>query len=519
MDRPAITPVLPSAEWLDETAPIGSPVQVLPFAPAHPNTFRVALHVVVAIFSLFLIVFKVALEPFGVPTGSMATAILGDHREAECPRCGYRVVTGEPGPDAKPVRFETCKCPNCGATVDLAKARELPGDRLLVDKTAFDSRSPRRWEVSVFHCPADTSKPFVKRVVGLPGEWIQIIDGDVYANGELQRKTLAQVRETRIAVFDMNYAPPEGWGSRFREQPIGDPKLPRVPGQSDEKALAETVLKDNSIFVAATSGRPEGFGITYRHWNLDTKQENPIGDWLAYNGGPASRRDNFARKLPDAAFEPAHDFFLEFDLEVQSPGGMIALRLGDGADTVRAEIPLGDNQTLALTHDGGSASQRVAGFQLRANAIYRIEFAFVDRRASLAIDGVEAIAPLDLPPPASLRPRGGVTRPFQLGFRGCDVAIRNLKLDRDIHYSTVPKGPTSWQLSADEYFLLGDNTGNSHDSRAWVVGNVPSPGVPERSFIGKPFLIHQPLKLSRTTVNGKPREIQTLDWSRVRWLR
>ena len=34
----------------------------------------------------------------------------------------------------------------------------------------------------------------VKRVVGLPGETIEIRDGDIYADGRIQRKTLAQQR-------------------------------------------------------------------------------------------------------------------------------------------------------------------------------------------------------------------------------------------------------------------------------------------------------------------------------------
>ena len=41
-------------------------------------------------------------------------------------------------------------------------------DFILVDKTAYLPRLPRRWEVAVFHCPADLTKPYVKRVAGLP---------------------------------------------------------------------------------------------------------------------------------------------------------------------------------------------------------------------------------------------------------------------------------------------------------------------------------------------------------------
>jgi signal peptidase I len=61
--------------------------------------------------------------------------------------------------------------------------------------------------------------------------------------------------------------------------------------------------------------------------------------------------------------------------------------------------------------------------------------------------------------------------------------------------------------------MLGDNSGNSQDSREW-----PTPGVPEADFIGKPFLIHQPLRLGRVTVGGQERVFQAIDWSRLRWL-
>ena len=61
--------------------------------------------------------------------------------------------------------------------------------------------------------------------------------------------------------------------------------------------------------------------------------------------------------------------------------------------------------------------------------------------------------------------------------------------------------------------MLGDNSGNSQDSRKW-----PRPGVPEADFVGKPFLIHQPLRTARVTVGGRERVFQTVDWSRLRWL-
>ena len=58
-------------------------------------------------------------------------------------------------------------------------------DSLLVDKVSFCFRQPERYDVIVFEpAIANVSKYYVKRIVGLPGETIQIIDGVVYINGE-----------------------------------------------------------------------------------------------------------------------------------------------------------------------------------------------------------------------------------------------------------------------------------------------------------------------------------------------
>jgi signal peptidase I len=476
----------------------------------------------VVFFCLFLLLRTIAVEPFGVPTGSMSPTLFGNHREAECSRCGYRVVVGEPGPDARPVRFAACHCPNCGRLVDLSRASIVPGDRLMVDKTAFRLRRPRRWEVAVFNCPADDYKPYVKRVAGLPGEFVQVSGGDVYANGELARKTLAQLRETRVPFFDMNYPPePNGWGCRWLVEPlVSDPKLPATGPRQPAKPVDGTVLRDNTLFLNAAE-QPEGVGLTYRHWNFDRRAEEPVGDDLAYNGDSGQRRGGFARRRPAAEPDPVHDFVMVFDLRVLAGSGTFSCRLGDGADTVRADLQLdGDTVTVCLAHDAEERTGRVVGIPFGTGQTHRVEFAFADRRASVAVDGVEVVPALDLPADPPGRPRrGGVRRPAQLGARGVSVVVQNLRLERDIHYLPVGKAAAGWRLGPDEFFFLGDNAGNSHDSRAWRIDHRPAPGVPEAQLIGKPFLIHQPLRVAGVTVNGREYLFQTLDWSRLRLLR
>ena len=95
--------------------------------------------------------------------------------------------------------------------------------RVLVQKFLYDLRRPRRWEVSVFHFPGDPSQAYVKRVVGLPGESIQIDRGDIVVNGKIARKTLKEQRATRVLVFDNNFVPRDAdtrYGSDVPPRPV-----------------------------------------------------------------------------------------------------------------------------------------------------------------------------------------------------------------------------------------------------------------------------------------------------------
>ena len=57
-------------------------------------------------------------------------------------------------------------------------------DMCLVNRLAYDVGDPKRYDIVVFE-REDTKQTNVKRVIGLPGETVQIIDGYVYINGEL----------------------------------------------------------------------------------------------------------------------------------------------------------------------------------------------------------------------------------------------------------------------------------------------------------------------------------------------
>ena len=61
-------------------------------------------------------------------------------------------------------------------------------ERVFVNKIIYRVEPVRRGEIIVFHYPLDPSKSFIKRVIGLPGDWVSIRDGRVYINGKLLKE-------------------------------------------------------------------------------------------------------------------------------------------------------------------------------------------------------------------------------------------------------------------------------------------------------------------------------------------
>lgn len=60
----------------------------------------------------------------------------------------------------------------------------VEGDRIFVDKITYRFREPKRGDIVVFKYPLDRKKDFVKRLVGLSGETLEIREGQVFINGE-----------------------------------------------------------------------------------------------------------------------------------------------------------------------------------------------------------------------------------------------------------------------------------------------------------------------------------------------
>jgi signal peptidase I len=61
-------------------------------------------------------------------------------------------------------------------------------ERIFINKFVYRFEPIQRGDVIVFWYPLDTSKSYIKRVVGLPGEWVTVDEGRVLINGRLLKE-------------------------------------------------------------------------------------------------------------------------------------------------------------------------------------------------------------------------------------------------------------------------------------------------------------------------------------------
>lgn len=118
--------------------------------------------------------------PVIVAGSSMAPTLSGPHRDYRCDECREEFSVGLDQASPELVAL----CPRCGKLSVQAASHDIQGDRLIVDRTAFAFREPRRWEVVVFRSPVDAGALCVKRIVGLPGETVALIGSELRIDGQ-----------------------------------------------------------------------------------------------------------------------------------------------------------------------------------------------------------------------------------------------------------------------------------------------------------------------------------------------
>ncbi len=514
----------PSGPRARQPQPAGSVVRRDILALLTSKAVRETIESVVIAFALAFLFRTFEAEAFVIPTGSMAATLQGRHQEVTCPMCGYayRISASQEidqGTELKTRDVAVGTCPNCGYTTctNLALGRQLmqreefnvpfntnavargadskskSGDRILVNKFAYEFQEPERWDVFVFRYPGQSSRNYIKRLVGLPNETLKIHRGDIFTADydpragdepglplqyEIQRKPPHKIRAMMQIVHDNNYQAADliaaGWPPRWLVWPPD-----AAHGAGDW-----TASEDHRSFTTDGSA-PQETWIRYQHtvpsiqdwervihpdWFPDYDQADPrpqlITDGYPYNSsvGFPFRRNEWGQLvwLLGGGMSADHispfgmhwvgDLVVECQLQVHSSQGQAIVELVEGGHVFQLRIDLTSGlATVAVDGSGkafGDEGQPVdealpqASTLLGRPGTYRVAMANVDDQLVVWIDDAQLV--FDRPttyrplnngvPQWDAQQQRGDLAPVGIGSLGASLRVDNLRVLRDIYY-------------------------------------------------------------------------------------
>lgn len=547
---------------------------------------RETIESVVVAFILAFLFRSFEAEAFVIPTGSMAPTLRGRHKEVTCEKCKYHFAVGasdeveQPGL-LKPNRLiEDVVCPNCRYITPAEVVQQLPvfkGDRILVNKFPYEFGSPQRWDVIVFKYPEEPDTNYIKRLVGLPGDKLQIRQGDVYSELEnreiriLRKDDPDKQRMLQILVHDNDYPARDllakGWPSRWAAVEKKKGAKESIAGWSEAQNSWAPNDADRSFSL---DGNGSLRWLRYRHfvpqkkdWDLVLADQAPprprpqlIVDFCGYNaytGGEMGPTIDYGQYW-------VGDLTINCEVDITNVGTNpeLLLELNEGARKYRCSINV-DTGTATLSHNVTANADidhqqwttlATAETKLQGAGKYQVSFANVDHRLCLWINNRlidfgsddEERSKAEYVPEGTYgyqAPTDDDLTPVGIAAKGLSLTVSHLRLERDIYYrgerteNNDPKNfpiheyrgqsnsdvheylnslvynPTEWwkeysnnkfpavfnRLGDDEFFVMGDNSPRSKDSRLWPNDYRQAKNrhaVPRPKLVGKAFFIYWP---------------------------
>jgi signal peptidase I len=510
-------------------------------------------------FFIYLLVLKSFFLPlFVIPTGSMAETLYGAHAIHTCPNCGFEYPVG------MPLSGPIIRCPNChwqeaveplpyhSPLTQVASVAGQPlhargGDRIMVHGWTYDlgrSLGPHRWDVVVFKVPSDMTTNYIKRLIGKPGETIEIIDGDIYVappGGELAiaRKPRDVQDSLWFPYFNNDFQPlrPSQEGQYHpRWTAVGngrawqglDTRGPRFEGGPGEEGRIRFVTEPAPALSPGLITDVYGYDLPY----------------------VTDRRGHVQRPEPHVVSDVRLSCSVDFD-SAAPPDTFVELSTTKNGDTFFGRIYRDGRLTLERVGEKRGTRELWGSGQIKPPA-GPVVFALssVDYVVSLEVNGAVKLRSTPEQYDADVRQarahsKNPVSPQLLITAGGGQVSLDHLLIERDVYYTSELSGgivgygtqghPIS--LGPNDYFMLGDNSPCSQDSRYSFVSSTKyehllesdvNPDyqlgtVPGDQLIGPAFLVYWPGMaelLPDRYMTGALRFLNILPTpGRVRWIR
>ncbi len=412
---------------------------------------------------------------------------------------------------------------------------------MLVLKYLYRFRPPQPFDVVVFRNPQNNRENYIKRLIGLPGETIEIVHGDIFvsptrdAPRQIRRKPPIAQEAMWQVVFDNDYRP--------------DPDYSR------------SVLSPRWVASGGDCWRTDAFGRRFAYAGGASAGE------LVFEADTADFLPHYGYNSPDgeSIVNPKLDICTDLKLSVEflpaDAHATVALALSSFEDQFRGEVAADGTAKLLyrkLTdpQDRWEPWGQAKLSPLQIGRGYDVALMNVDFSVKLAVDGKVVLEVTDKYPqnyPSlkdRLRQAGDSPIPLPqvaITAAGGPCELRHLRLMQDVYYTSqplalLPRGPlgdfardlnkrhllslqdrsAGWGTAGypielarhednpdlDEFFMLGDNSPQSLDSRGWTwaaptlrlyeggqAGDKPLyqlGTVPRYNLIGKALFVYWP---------------------------
>lgn len=510
--------------------------QIFSGNPQVDNVYH-TLEWLISAFAWTLVFIIFVMQVYRIPTGSMAETLRGSHFRVRCAQCGNRYDhdfisrnypipgTNRAMPDTMtpsrnlPILPHSPVCPSCGFAekdpeplhngqyvifegnqpVPAKERTVFKGDQIFVIKSIYQFFKPNRWDVIVFKNPLEPRINYIKRCIGLQGETVQLVEGDVYIDGQIARKPDKVQEELWMLLFDNDYQPARPQEPDFY-QPLSETggRVTRIydrqPWQQPFELVEGSTWKldgeNGTVFELDSDSQDiqrvryndrmgTGFRVTYAY-------DDPAGYRFMPIAGDLMVQYHMTMEPESSAGAEIRNRGIVYQGLVHGNGTLQICKLTNGLPEVLA---------------AGNAN--VGDF----NKLTRFRFAFVDRL--LVLEYGSSKLTVDL---------GGTLESFaqdepsapQVQIAGSGkLQLRHIALYRDIHYTPVDSGgrpivhgsqDNPMKLEKGEYFACGDNSPASYDSRFWDRPGLANSGVepyrpgvvPHEYLVGKAFFVHWP---------------------------